>query len=259
MSKQTMKSQPFKKSPEQRIRERIKGTKREDRLNHLREIFDNWSWEVSDEISELYSELRAAEDEYTVLEVCSAVNTFLNSPFSAFTLYDFWLVSKTITDPGERVKYGVLPFSHLLFARRYHERTGNDWRIVLDYDFAAMDKNGGRLISRDALAYQFRTEDDPPPPEFDDQWDKDHKPASYLPPMPERDMQFTGINQAIKYIERNITANKFKNALQSVMAARIAALCRRFLENDFDAMKFEIKELTGTVTKAKAKALIKSK
>lgn len=191
--------------------------------------------------------------ECTVLEVCSAINTFLNLPFSSFTLYDYWLVSKTITDPADRVKYGVLPFSHLLFARRYSERTGNDWRLVLDYDFKAMDKNGGRLLSRDALAYQFRTEDDPPPPEFDPEWSNDHKPASFLPPSPERDMQFTGIDQAIKYIERNLTGSKFKNALQSVMAARIAALCRRFLENDFDAMKIEIKELTGSITKASAR------
>lgn len=107
-------------------------------------------WEIGDEVAHLYAWVMAESIQAEVFDACIAAVSVMDLEMSAFTVYQFYLVSVELNTEEMRDMYSVLPFSHLLWARQHANGQGKGtWTVedILGADLLAMDENYGRPIS----------------------------------------------------------------------------------------------------------------
>lgn len=122
-------------------------------LENLGRDNDALCWKIADKVAELNTWTITAGIQCQIFDVCNAVAIVMNTDYSAFRIYDFYLVGEKLSKPAHRKKVESLPFSHLLYARQHSSVPENKITFleIVNRDIELMDANNGTPVAKYTL------------------------------------------------------------------------------------------------------------
>jgi hypothetical protein len=189
---------------------------------------DALCWKIADKVAELNTWTISAGIQCQIFDVCNAAAIVMDTDYSAFRIYDFYLVGEKLSKPSHRKLVEPLPFSHLLYARQHSSNTENKITFleIVNKDIALMDENQGRPVAKYTLeeavtgknrrrdkALQLLSNDDVP---------------VFTPPINTPDGETStaellkSVLDAVEYVEKSMRALEvhIKNANESILLGR---------------------------------------
>jgi len=107
---------------------------------------DALCWKIGDKVAETFTWTRSAQIECTIMDACIAASILMDTDYSAFRVYDFYLVAEKLPKASHRKLVEPLPFSHLLWARQYTStpEAKVTFLEIVNMDIQLLDSNQGK-------------------------------------------------------------------------------------------------------------------